>query len=149
MTRQPVVISISREEVELCDPSNVVAIVSSWIPLLLERNRNRVQLEVRGYSDDPRELYDIPEVRRFCAALVDVFPGMFYWLDTESHMFALIMLLLYHPIRVEGGVTVATADLQEFFLRGHTELNAFCEYQRISPDASNQAIMKLYGGIIA
>ena len=63
MKRWPVVIQISRQEVEHCDPQGVVQIIQSFIPGLLEPYRNRVQLEVLGYADDPRELYDIPEVR--------------------------------------------------------------------------------------
>jgi hypothetical protein len=64
-----------------------------------------------------REGICIREVRRFFAALVGVFPGLFYWLDTESHMFALMALLLYKPVRVGGKASVSPDDLQDFLMR--------------------------------
>ena len=60
---EPVVIQITRDEVEPIDTSRVVAILDSFIPDLLERNRKRISMEVLGYHGDKRELYDIPAVR--------------------------------------------------------------------------------------
>ena len=48
----------------------------------IERFRGRVDLAFHGYSNDPRELYEMPEVRRFCAKLDDAFPFWFYFLST-------------------------------------------------------------------
>ena len=88
-------------------------IINSFIPSLLERNRNRVQLEVLGYGDDPRELFDIAEVPAYFRDLREIFPGMFYWLDTYADGFTFILmgLLLYTPIRVGNGqVTISSSD---------------------------------------
>ena len=51
---------------------------------VVERYRGRVDLAFLGYSNDPRELRDIPEVRRFCSTLDDAFPYWFYFLSTEG-----------------------------------------------------------------
>ena len=55
-TKQPVVIQISRMEIARCDPFRVLRILASFVPDLSERNRNRVEFEVLGYLEDPREL---------------------------------------------------------------------------------------------
>lgn len=145
----PVVIQISHQEVMQRAPQRVVEIINSFIPDLLERNRNRVQLEVLGYGDDPRELYDIPEVRDYFRALHQIFPGMFYWLDTNPDGFAFILmgLMLYSPIRIGGGqVTISPQDLQDYLMNGYIELNAFCDHYGISADATNHSILEWLGG---
>ena len=139
----PVVIQISRQEVTGRAPQRVAEIINSFIPSLLERNRNRVQLEVFGYGDDPRELFDIAEVRAYFRDLREIFPGMFYWLDTYADGFTFILmgLLLYTPIRVGNGqVTISSSDLQDFLTSGYVELNAFCKHYGISADATNRSI---------
>ena len=62
---EPVVLLISRREVEATD---VLSIVSRLKPFLATREdawryRGQMTLVVDGYNDDPRELVDIPEVR--------------------------------------------------------------------------------------
>ena len=124
----------------------MVGIVRSFVPNLLERNRNRVQLEVVGYADDPRELYDIAEVRAYFRSLREVFPGMFYWLDTDFDGFTFILtgLMLYTPIRIGGGqVTISPRDLQDYLSHGFAELNAFCQRYGVSADATNRSIREL------
>ena len=124
-------------------PQRVAEIINSFIPALLERNRNRVQLEVLGYGDDPRELYDIPEVRAYFTALRDIFPGMFHWLDTDANgfTFGLMALMLYTSIRAGGSkVMIGPQDLQDYLMNGFTELNDFCKHYKISADATNRSI---------
>ena len=49
----------------------------------VQRYQGRVDLSFHGYSNDPRELYEIPEVCRFCEKLDEAFPYWFYFLSTE------------------------------------------------------------------
>ena len=63
--RQPVTIQVSKREIHSYDVSRVSDILASFVPVLLERNRNRIQIEVMEFNEDPRELYDIPEVRNY------------------------------------------------------------------------------------
>ncbi len=44
-----------------------------------EHRYDHVVCTIRGFSDDPRELYDIPEVREYCKRLVDL--GFISYLD--------------------------------------------------------------------
>jgi len=136
----PSTIQISRREVELCNTSGVTAILTSWVPTLLERNRNRVQMEVLGYQDDPRELFDIPEVRSFFEAVFRANPGLFYWIDVESYMFVFLGLMISEPHRKDGQVYIVPKDMQAYLVRGFTGLNQFCAETGASPDATNALV---------
>ena len=116
--------------------------MQTFVPDLVERNRNRVQIEVLGYGEDSRELFDIPEVRRYFQTLFECVVGLFYWIDIDSHMFVFLGLMLYAPIRVLGEVTISPQDLEAFLLRGVIGLNRFCELTGASPDESTATINK-------
>jgi len=136
----PVTIQIDSSSILTCDTEPVASILESFIPELCERNRDRVQLEVLGYLNDPRELYDIPEVRSYYQALFHRVPGLFYWLDSTSHMVLLLGLMLFPPHRSEGRVTLSPTDLQQFLLMGFRGLNEFCARHAFSTERTNQAL---------
>jgi hypothetical protein len=133
-------ITISREAIEHCDPEPVAQILESYLPELTEQNRNRVQFEVAGYTEDPRELYEIPQVRAYFQALFRRYSGLFYWMDTGSGMLLFLCLMLYEPVWSEEGVTVSLSDLQSFLADGYTALSAFCREHGLSPDATRDSI---------
>ena len=56
----------------------------------VQRYQGRVDLSFDGYSNDPRELYEIPEVRQFCEKLDEAFPYWFYFLSTERVMLLVV-----------------------------------------------------------
>src|SRR5215831_20778651 len=74
----PVTIMISREEIVSEDVSRVRTILNTFVPTLVERNRNRVTIMVEGYNDDPRELFLINEVRKWFHHLFDAVPELFF-----------------------------------------------------------------------
>ena len=69
---------VDRSEVEALEVSRTAVIISRVLAnrSAVEQYQGRVDLAFFGYSNDPRELCDIPEVRRFCSKLDDAFP---YW----------------------------------------------------------------------
>lgn len=140
---QPVTIQISRNEAMHHDTSLVVDILSSFVPALCDRNRNRVQFEVTGYAQDSRELYDVPEVRAYFQHLFQSYPGLFYWIDFRSYMYGFMALMLGTPIRGSGGVTVSSADITAYLSRGFMGLNTFCAEQSISPEPTNKLIKEV------
>lgn len=96
----PIILSVEREWVEAGDISTVLQTLESmeqndWLMVA----RNSISFITHGYDDDPRELYDIPEVRGWFQRLFAAYPGLFYWLDMDSNMFVLIGLLLFSPTR--------------------------------------------------
>ena len=138
--QQPVIIQVSLTEVQAADTSLSTSTLKSFVPDLLERNRNRVRFEVLGYDDDPRELFDIPEVRKYFQNLIDENPGLFYWIDIDSHMLIFLGMMLFEPYRIEGQVGLCPKDMQSYLLRGFSGLNAFCDSVGVSADATNDAI---------
>jgi hypothetical protein len=143
--RPPVLIQISRREVEALDTTCLVGILDSFAPDLMERNRNRVQLEVCGYLEDKRELFDIPEVRAFFAKLFDETDSLLYWIDFDSKIFVLLGLMLYPPVRVEGQVTLEPFHLQAFLQRGFGKLNHFCERWQTSAEPTTRLVRQSIG----
>ena len=76
---QPVVVIISRDEVEARDTSSVIQILESCLssPENARLYFERIDIAFHGYDQDTRELFEIPEVRGYVSLLDDKFP---YWL---------------------------------------------------------------------
>lgn len=139
--RQPVVIQISRDSVERGDCSRETALLNSFIPALCECHRNRVEFEVMGYLEDPREIYDVPEIRSYFQKLFTENPGLLFWINTETHMVALLAILLYPPVRVSGGIIISSKDMGQFIANGFMGLNRFCRQHSLDPGPTNAAVM--------
>ena len=136
----PVVIQISKADIIAQNVDRVTDILNSFIPGLAERNRNRVRIEVLGYGDDKRELFDIPEVRLYFQKLFDAVNGAFYWLDSSSYMLIFWGLMLLTPVRSDGKVGLLPEDMQKYLMWGYIKLNAFCKENSLSPEPSTAAI---------
>lgn len=89
----------------------------------IERLRGRVDVVFHGYSDDSRELYEIPEVRRFCAELDGAFPYWFYFLSAEGVTLGVIACCLCSVAKVRPGVVSFGPDLRDFITRHFEALN--------------------------
>ena len=116
---------VDRTEVEVLDVSRTATILSRVVAdrNAVERHRGRVELAFHGYSNDPRELYDIPEVRDFCAKLDDAFPYWFYFLSTEGVTLGVIACCLCSVTEVRPGGVSFGSDLLEFMTRQFEALN--------------------------
>jgi hypothetical protein len=137
---QPVIILIPKGAIDNKYTDGVFKIINDFIPLLLERNRNRIRLEVLGYNNDHRELFDIPEVRVYFKELIERIPEFFYWIDIKSYMFIFMGLMIYRPCRINGQVGLEPQDLQAYLLKGFIGLNIFCEKHGLSPEPTNDLI---------
>ena len=143
--RPRVLIQVSRREVEELDTGRLVGILDSFAPDLMERNRNRVQLEVCAYLEDKRELFDVPEVRAFFAKLFDETDSLLYWIDFDSKMFMLLGLMLYPPVRLDGQVTLEPFHFQAFLQRAFGKLNCFCERWQTSAEPTTRLVRQAIG----
>jgi len=135
-------IGIRRSEVEACDITSVAGTLDSFIPELCDLYRNRVDFFVTDYDDDPREVWDIPEVRAFYGKLFRTYKGMFYWANTKSQMFGMLALLTYPTFRSGGGATITMENQQLFLAEGFVLLNDYCREKGLSPDPANRAILE-------
>lgn len=77
-----IVVVVSKEEV---DSSDYVKVLEFFDAILLDaiRFENKLFIMIEGYDDDPRELYEIEEVRNYFSVLDKLFPYWFYFLNKK------------------------------------------------------------------
>ena len=116
---------VDRTDVEALDVSRTATTLSSVLANrdTIERFRGRVDLAFHGYSNDPRELYEIPEVRHFCTKLDDAFPFWFFFLSAEGVTLGVIACCLCSVTKVRPGVVSFGPDLLQFMTRHFEALN--------------------------
>lgn len=62
---------------------------------LSKRNfRSRVMLNFSGYDFDPREVYQIPEVRKWVNRLITNVPHLFYLISRENYAMRIVFLCI-------------------------------------------------------
>jgi len=136
----PVTIQVPREAIENLCTDSVRNLIASFVPALLERNRNRVQIEILGCDGDSRELFDIPDVRAWFQKLIEEMPEIFFWIDISSYMFLFLGLMLFTPLRHKGLVGLSPEDVQAYLVKMFPGLNAFCAKYDLSPEPTNQLV---------
>ncbi len=90
---EPIVLMISRREVEAGD---IASVVFRLKPFLANREdawryRGQMTLVVDGYNNDPRELVDIPEVRALLCGLELAWPGWAYFFNQVDDSIKLLL----------------------------------------------------------
>ena len=116
---------VDRTDVEALDVSRIATTLSRVLANrdTIERFRGHLDVAFNGYSNDPRELHEIPEIRRFCAKLDDAFPFWFYFLSVEGMTLGVIAYCLCSVTKVRPGVVSLGPDLLEFMTRHFGALN--------------------------
>ncbi|MDE2781600.1 MAG: chlororespiratory reduction 6 domain-containing protein [Gemmatimonadota bacterium] len=116
---------VDRSDVEALDVSGTAETLSRVLADrdAVERYRGSVDLAFFGYTNDPRELRDIPDVRRFCTELDDAFPYWFYFLSTDGGTLGVIASCLCSVTPVRPGVVSFGPDLPDFVSRHYQALN--------------------------
>jgi hypothetical protein len=136
-----VAIEVPREAVESKAVRQAADSLRGFVPDLLEQNRNRVEIVIRGYDDDLRELYDISAVRLYFQLLFEEVPELFYWIDVNSPMFLFLGAMLYTPLKEpDGSFGLSQYDMQAYLVRGFSGLIRFCREQGISPEPTNNLV---------
>ena len=145
-TAQPFMfVGISRQEVESGDISVLSALLR-----LLDKDaailyREMVDIAVFGYDDDPRELYEVPEVRHFVRKLDDEFPYWCYFLSTRGNGLLFILYSLCSPnLPPETRDQIWRKEIMEYLIkRGLPAMNRICEVT----GCSEAEIMQLTNGV--
>lgn len=125
--REPVLLMISRRQVEQHDMASVLKELKiltatredCWL------YRNQMALVVDGYDADPRELVDIPEVRKFLSDFATAWP---YWAFFFNLIDQSITLLLTSACGSEypggGQVAIDVEKLGQFMTQGFDGMNS-------------------------
>jgi hypothetical protein len=136
-----VFLAIKRESVEKCETGFAL----DKLDLLMEPGNighyaGSLLMFFEGYDDDPRELFEVSEVRRYVTALDAKFPYWFYFIFPD---FSQIMMLFYClcGARMEGP-SQASSDPKMFeaFLHNHFEaVNTLAQRGLITADNVTEA----------
>ena len=133
---------VSRSDVEKNDISATLSTLSSLLNdnATVRRFQGRVNVSFDGFNEDRREIYEIPEIRRFCAKLDRHFPYWLYFLPTADSSLKMMTFCL---CRVEkqgpGLVTLNGTDLGRFLYSHFGAMNELFDRHSLD-EATNQAI---------
>ena len=137
-----VVISFSRREVEAGLIGDAVDRLMhlSDTRAVVEHYADSVAFEFTGYDDDPREIFEVPEIRAFFAAVNAQWALWWHFLDTEGPLLKTVLFLLAPVTRtsVQGqsgfqvdGETTSVLTLQLF-----DAMNALYEHHGLGREAN-------------
>ena len=90
---EPVVLLISRREVEAGDLASVLSRLKAFLATREDAwlYRGQMTLVVDGYNNDPRELVDIPEVRTLLRGLESSWPQWAYFFNQVDDSIKLLL----------------------------------------------------------
>lgn len=133
---------VSRSDVESNDISTTLDTLSSLLAdnATVRRFQGSVAVSFDGFNEDPREIYEIPEIRRFCTELDRHFPYWLYFLSTDDSSLKMMAFCLCSVEKKGSGlVMLDNMDLGRFL---HSHFAAMNElFDRHSLDtATNRAI---------
>lgn len=121
---------ISRQQVEAGDISEPLSVLRE----LLNRDAaiqfcERVDIGVGGYDEDPRELYEIPEVREFMSKLDAEFPYWLYFLTKRGSGLMFVLSCFCPPfLAPEAQRRIWNERIGAYLMkRGFPALNHICE----------------------
>jgi hypothetical protein len=116
---QTIVASISKKYIDNKDYDYV----QNFLNQMLEEPlgyANKVIIMIEGYDDDPRELFEIQEIRDYFSTLDRLFPYWFYFINRKKidgySTLSLIMLLLVPNkiIKLNNGKNSIEYDIEKF-----------------------------------
>lgn len=108
-------------------------------------NRGKLEIVIPGYDSDSRELYEIPEVRRWFKTSIDYGVPWFYFLDTRGHGNSIKLLLLCTcevlVERTHGNqrqVRVEPEEQSKWLRRNFYNLNKFIDYHDLALEVNKE-----------
>lgn len=123
---------------------------------LLTTSKGKIDILIHGYNDDPRELYEIEEVRNWIKTVFEGIQGWAYFLAMdESAKFLRLMQLcnIDYTVVKEGHITKSSSEERKvkvdlrsgvpFLLALYDNLNLFCEKHSISVEINKEISLKL------
>ena len=140
------IINVERADVEALDITRTAVFLSRLLAdrNSVERYKGCLELSFDGYNSDPRELYEIPEVRKFCSKLDQSFPYWFYFLATNSLTLLVIAGCLCTVTRVKPDkIKFESEDLIEFLERHYCAQNWLFENYSLDENLNYEISMDI------
>jgi hypothetical protein len=148
----PIVVVISRQEVETGDTSSVASVLKSCIasPERALSLFEKLDIAFHGYDQDQREVFEIPEVRKYVSLLDQEFPFWLFFLTKEKLGLQAIMLCFMPPYLTEDARKTVLPERLDQLLSGRwfPAMNHICEVvgfsesqiERLTDDVANYFI---------
>jgi hypothetical protein len=131
-TIDPLIVVISRAEVEALDTSVALGVLKKLIQSQDTAREfvERVDISFYGYDHTPQELFEIPEVRSFVYQLDEQFPFWLFFLSKRHLGLQCILLCLLPPFLTNDARTKIFPDRinQLLMNRWFPAMNHICEY---------------------
>ena len=145
---EPIFLMFSRRQVETCDIDEPLQFLCRIAASSSEALKycGRISLIVDGYNDDPRELYEIPEVRTFISRIDKQWPYWFFFLSQADDSIRLLESCLSDAIEVMPGVaSIDLKQMEQTLARHFGAMNRLCEALGVPEEKADE----ISGGIIS
>jgi hypothetical protein len=120
---------IPREDIETGNIDAALSILNRIraTQKLTQNNREKVDLSVFGYEDDPRELFEIPRVRAWVRKLDKAFPYWFFFFSKQLNGLKFITYSLCNYRKYPtGGWEINNRNLAKFMENHFPPMNEIC-----------------------
>lgn len=127
---EPLILVLSRPQIEVSDTDEAMGLLHQLMsdPEVMLSCCGRVSLVIDGYNEDPRELFEIAEVRAFIQALDARWPYWYFFLSQADDSIKLLESCLCDSIEVVPGVNAIDTDqLTASLTRHFAALTRLCE----------------------
>lgn len=125
------IMSIERKDIENMKVSKYANMLNTLYPnVLITHNLSEsMDIEIKGYEKDTRELWQIPEVRNFIKELNKAFSQWFYFLDKNSEiLYYITMCICAKGFTEEDKYKMNHLLLHDFINEQLKNLNEVCYY---------------------
>jgi hypothetical protein len=143
---EPLVIVVSREEVETCNIEPALTILNRLIssPAIAQAYKEKVDITFHGFDKDQRELFEIETVRGYVFKLDNDFPFWLFFLSKHyTGLQALLLCLLPPYLTEEGKAKVFPERIKSILTkRWFPAMNNICDFAGISDSENEQLTEK-------
>lgn len=124
----PVIFFITRQQIEAEDLESSLDFLRSLVPSdnpqRIWSHKGRLSLVISGYDADPRELFEIPEVRRYLRSIDEHWPFWLFFLNQVDESIKVVAACLASTVDVAPGLAhIDPEGLQRFMERAFSAVN--------------------------
>ena len=149
-TDNPLFLRVPYGDVQSGDVTTVLSLLQGFLANrnAVVKGRRRVTLLFEGYDNDPRDVYDTPEIRRYAKTLDAKFPYWFYFVSLHCDTLKVLTLCLCGVVKVRGFSTPQPDDLKQFLLSHFDALNQLCERFQLGDAVKHQVTDEILAYIV-